>query len=948
MPDARICPECRVSLPPGAPQGLCPRCLMGAAVSSTAAHSPKQAAPAEDAENGWPIDLEGFRREVVELGLMEDEDLQTFVSIASVDVAALARILVRARKLTAYQAGAIAQGKGRGLIIGRYLVLEKRGRGGMGIVFKAKDRRTNRVVALKILPPSFGRDAEAVQRFRREFELAARLKHPNVVAAVDADEDRGVQFLTMEYIEGNDLDDLVSAVGPLPIKLAVHCAIQAARGLEAAHAAGIVHRDIKPSNLMLDASGVVRVLDLGLARVMDGAGPIGKAAGGSLTVTGAYMGTVDFVAPEQADDSKKANHLSDTYSLGCTLYFLLTGRPPFEGDTMLKRLMAHQSRPAPTLHAARPDVPPSLERAYQAMMSKRPEDRPQSMTAVIAALEACRSSDDEAKEARATLMNFAETFMKRAQPRTGRRPADASIFAQPKKSTGVQIDPSVNLEDLLMDYREEIHHGPLAEEKLPPKPPRLAAAPRPRRQKSSVPYGLIGLLLGVVIAGYALWPKTAKVAPSAPAAPSPVKVSSSEIAAPLTVAPAFRPLFSGTDLRGWTIDSGRGDSWKIEGGNLVTTPPSNWRNGGFLLSDGEVSDFHLRFEFQPSPDANSGVTFRAQPGEFLGRLAHPLQIELLGRDGPTIKNGSFIWSTKISVDEMLPPARLIGTLPSDSWSKAEIEVRGDSLRATINGVVVLAQDLGKLAARPGANPALSRRSGHIGFQSHTGTVRFRNIEIQEPANGDDPSALPVASSPVKPSSRLVFADDFDNPRSGWASETAEEAALAADHHRGIVDGMYRQDGNAPGWWHWTCPKQVPAAFSCEVVARVFGDNPQASGAVMIQVDNGRFGLQVKLDNQGRVRVLKSNPLATGEPYHNGLNAAANDAIKTGPLAFNTINFQVADQKCEIRVNGVLVLDPFDVTWEQKPSNLQLGVGCDVPNVRVEYGRIEIREILPSR
>ena len=140
-------------------------------------------------------------------------------------------------------------------MIGNYLILDKLGAGGMGVVFKARHRRLGRVVALKILPPSFARDKTAVPRFQREVEAAGRLKHPNIVAALDADEDRGVHFLVMEYVEGRDLDSVVRQRGPLPVVQAVDFLIQAARGLEAAHAEGIVHRDIKPSNLMLDSPG---------------------------------------------------------------------------------------------------------------------------------------------------------------------------------------------------------------------------------------------------------------------------------------------------------------------------------------------------------------------------------------------------------------------------------------------------------------------------------------------------------------------------------------------------------------------------------------------------------------------------------------------------------------------------------------------------------------------
>ena len=213
-------------------------------------------------------------------------------------------------------------------------------------------------------------------RFRREVEAAGRLKHPNLVAALDADEDRGVHFLVMDYVEGRDLDRVVRERGPMQVAQAIDCLIQAARGLEAAHAQGIVHRDIKPGNLMLDSAGTVRVLDLGLARIVDAANPFNKTAAGRLTESGMYMGTIDYMAPEQAEDSHRVDHRADIYSLGCTFYYLLTGREPFPGETVLKRMIAHMdARPRPC-ERRRPGVSPALETAYQRMMAKRPEDRP--------------------------------------------------------------------------------------------------------------------------------------------------------------------------------------------------------------------------------------------------------------------------------------------------------------------------------------------------------------------------------------------------------------------------------------------------------------------------------------------------------------------------------------------------------------------------------------------
>jgi serine/threonine protein kinase len=377
------------------------------------------------------VTTDEFESAMVDLKLIDPLELRPFVEAARGDVSRLSRELVRAGKLTSYQAGALAQGKAKGLLIGKYLVQKKIGQGGMGVVFMARHSRLGHTVAIKILPPSFARNAESVLRFRREVLVVGKINHPNVVSALDADEDRGVHFLAMQFIEGHNLHDLVREKGPLSVKLTLDCVIQAARGLEAAHAQGIVHRDIKPGNLMLDASGIVRVLDLGLARVTETTSVFGAAIDGSLTQSGAFMGTVDFMAPEQAENSKKADHRADIYSLGCTIHYLLTGRAPFGGDTVLRRLMAHQQEPPPSLLSACADVPTPLEAIYQKMMAKQPGDRQSSMTELIGALEECRKSARDAVSVRNSLMTFGENTV---VDNTARRPRERPAVTVPDRT----------------------------------------------------------------------------------------------------------------------------------------------------------------------------------------------------------------------------------------------------------------------------------------------------------------------------------------------------------------------------------------------------------------------------------------------------------------------------------------------------------------------------------
>jgi WD40 repeat protein/tRNA A-37 threonylcarbamoyl transferase component Bud32 len=252
----------------------------------------------------------------------------------------------------------------------RYSILRCLGSGGMGVVFLAEHRLMQRRVALKVINSGLTEQAGVAERFRREVRAAARLTHPNIVAAHDAEQAGAVHFLVMEFVEGIDLARLVQQRGPQPFALACEYVRQAALGLQHAHEHGMVHRDVKPQNLMLASRGQVKVLDLGLALF---AGEIGTDA--TVTAAGAVLGTADYIAPEQVVDSHTVDIRSDIYSLGCTLYFLLTGRPPFPDGTLVQKLMAHSLWTPEPLSAFRADLPDGLDRVVERMMARDPAKR---------------------------------------------------------------------------------------------------------------------------------------------------------------------------------------------------------------------------------------------------------------------------------------------------------------------------------------------------------------------------------------------------------------------------------------------------------------------------------------------------------------------------------------------------------------------------------------------
>jgi len=308
------------------------------------------------------------------------------------DAKALAKELVRRSWLTPYQVKLLLQGRGKELLLGSYLLLDHIGQGGMGDVYKARNRNLGKVVALKVIRAERLQNGTALRRFQREVRAAARLSHPNVVLAYDADEVAGTQLLVMEYVEGKDLAKLIGEQQrPLPVEQACEIIRQAALGLQHAHEKGLVHRDIKPQNLLLTADGTtVKILDMGLARTVLATSNETMCA--TLTQDGAILGTVDYMAPEQSRQSHTVDIRADLYSLGCTFYFLLTGQPPFSGGTFTEKLFKHQLEEPRPVEQARPEVRPEVARIVRKLMAKKLEERYQTPGEAAAALGALLNS----------------------------------------------------------------------------------------------------------------------------------------------------------------------------------------------------------------------------------------------------------------------------------------------------------------------------------------------------------------------------------------------------------------------------------------------------------------------------------------------------------------------------------------------------------------------------
>ncbi len=638
----------------------------------------------------------------------------------------------------------------------RYRILAELGRGGMGVVYKAEQTLMDRLVAVKVISKELLSHPGALERFAREVRSAARLNHPNIVIAHDAEQVGDLHMLVMEYVEGQSLERVLHKKGPMQIGHACFFVRQAALGLQHAFDHGMVHRDIKPQNLMVTAKGQVKILDFGLAKVVSE-----NSQQSALTATSSYMGTPDYSAPEQAKDARSADIRADIYSLGCTLYCLLAGRPPFQADTAILTILAHLEQAPQPLTELRPDVPAELWAVVERMLAKDPARRYQKPAEVAPALlPFCKGGTKVAVEAPA--------------------PAPAPPAPRPKQPAAKGTKTTA----------VEAPFQPLAEKPAKsPKPTKKGPEPAKAKRGLLMAGVAAGLLLFVVVGALVAFAvlsrdKTQALAPTQPQTskrPEPLAAATPREPAAITTPPAeppvavvppdsgsppshasgggFVPLFNGRNLDGWSVDTGDPRTWAVDDGAIVCHG-TDVRTRNYLLSNLDYGDFVLRLEYSLDPNGEGGVAVRAVKGENLpygnNRIPdHPL-FKLVASPGGQ-ETGMTFW---IVDRTRVKPDRTVEQLPTGTWNRLEMEVRGRTFRASVNDQPVCNATLAADARfSDGTVPALNRRKGRIGFQKHTGTVRFRNIEIKElsPAPPDEPShgPRPVVSVTLEPAAGFV-------------------------------------------------------------------------------------------------------------------------------------------------------------------------------------------------
>jgi serine/threonine protein kinase len=321
--------------------------------------------------DGVPLDLLPVIRSSGVLGDRQIAEIKSKVLQGDypMDSTALAERLVRDNLLTTFQAKRLLSNRPQGLIVGRYIILERIGSGSMGRVYRAHHVMMDRVVALKIIAPEISSNERVVARFQREMKLVGRLDHPNVVRAFDADQINRVLYIVMEYVAGASLSERLKQKGPIPAVEMIDYAAQAALGLAHAHEQGIVHRDIKPSNILLNEDRRIKILDLGLGVLMEA-----DSAATFATADGIAVGTVDYMSPEQAC-GREVDGRSDLYGLGCSMYHLMSGKLPFPGDSPIERLGKRIGGRHTPITEYLPEMPASFVRVLDKLLAHKPHER---------------------------------------------------------------------------------------------------------------------------------------------------------------------------------------------------------------------------------------------------------------------------------------------------------------------------------------------------------------------------------------------------------------------------------------------------------------------------------------------------------------------------------------------------------------------------------------------
>lgn len=596
----------------------------------------------------------------------------------------------------------------------RYRVLQLVGQGGMGAVYKAEHRRMERIVALKVINPALMKNPATVSRFQQEVRATAKLSHPNIVTAHDADQAGGLHFLVMEYVEGKTLADLLAERGPLPIPEACECIRQAAIGLQHLHEAGLIHRDIKPHNVMRSNAGTVKLLDCGLARFADEAecasAPVANAPGPpGLTAAGTVMGTADYIAPEQIVDARATDIRSDIYSLGCTFYHLLTGKPPFPEGTPADKFKQH----AESTIAIPEEWPDELKAIIRKMTAKKPEDRYATPAGVAEVLTTFRRA--------ASVSGRSLPLSQRMRSRRSRSRLAAALL-----SLAALIAVALIIIKIKTDKGEIVIQTDDPNLEIVTK--KGGEIVRIRDPKSGQTWELDTRKLTMRdlehpegLAMEVPWRGKVTIRSSG----GKVVVMAGPADVPIAREPEFKPLFNGRDLDGWKTDKAK---WAVNDGVIIAD------RAGELMFDRAVSkNFRLRMEIKLMRGTGV-VRFRVPAvGERDWNVA--LMDNRLGMVDGMVHTGREIGQKSTGLVKAIAEM--------DEWMVLEITAQDEEATVRINGKQVMYLHNAKYTPAPGQIGLLIvHTAGPDDTEMHV-----RKIEVME---------LPPGPSPPESAFKTMF------------------------------------------------------------------------------------------------------------------------------------------------------------------------------------------------
>ncbi len=629
----------------------------------------------------------------------------------------------------------------------KFRIVRRLGQGGMGAVYLAEHRLMERPVAIKVLNRALLDHPDALPRFLGEIKAAARLDHENIVRAHDAERAGDLHMLVMEYVEGQSLDRVLRRKGPLPVPHACHCARQAALGLQYASDRGMVHRDIKPQNLMLTPQGKVKILDFGLARVRsEGSGP------GGLTQDGSFMGTPEYVAPEQATDARQADIRADIYSLGATLFCLLTGRPPFQEETGVLQVLARLEKEPPRVRELRPDVPAELSAVVARMLAKDPARRYQTPAEVAQALAPFCKPGTMAGEPQPAPQRVSQAATTELAPRTGSRPAPrtAGRTRRPAVLAAAAVGAALVLA-AAGAIGLALRTGPVAAVTgRAPGQPRPAVAAAPAAAEPGIP-------------------------PTAP--PSSARPADG---AAVPVDDGWEPLFNGRNFEGWgrmipiNAKDPKKQTWITDPARHVLASLGGDFNE--LMTERTFKNFTLRLEWRFTPGGfagvnGSGVVVRSTGLNANGLDPRGIEIDLRNNKdeekgigtGCFLVYGAVLRNHRGVADG--DKSRHLGWLreppavPEGAWNSCEIRCHGDRITVFMNGALVN-DGWGAEAV-----------AGRVVLRNQNTAAEFRNIRIKEDREGPDAAE----AAPGGGWSTLFNGKDL----AGWTPAAGDDVAWQA-------------------------------------------------------------------------------------------------------------------------------------------------------------------------